>query len=420
MQRLLNKINIEKVDDINIILTGVIQANLLENKTSELKSKAPKDNTQDDTFFQREAEAQVLQAFIKIGMKKADIQQDDILGQPHFKKYEKEGKDLHLEILLATKPVIDTNVNYMDVAPSFQMPKANPKTVESKLSLLAKQQAPYTPIEKPRAAQNGDFIDIDFDGHLNGRALASASEEHYKLRVGSKSFLPGFEEQMIGMHVNERKVINITFPQDYKAKELAGKKTTFNVLLHEIREQIPLNVNDDLAQKVLKEGKATLATLKEKMAEQIVAQAFSNTYATTLKPKIIKGLLSKFDFTLPNNVVEEEIDAKVNEKAQAMSKEEQLAYKKDDTKFTALRDSLREEAKDSIKAALIVDALGKKENITVSEEEIISTLKYQALKQGQNADDFVEYYQENNLMTSVRVGLIEDKLFSKILGLDSK
>jgi len=412
------QVHIEKTDDINIILTGVIEAKLLKNKTSELKEKAQKDTTQDDTFFQREAQAQVLQEFINLGMKEASIHQDDILGQPHFQKYEKEGEDLHLKILLATKPVIDTNVNYMDVAPSFKMPKANPKTVEAKLSLLAKQQAPYTTIKKPRAVQNGDFIDIDFDGHLDGRALASASEEHYKLRVGSKSFLPGFEEQMIGMHVNERKVINITFPQDYKAKELAGKKTTFNVLLHEIREQIPLSVDDALAKKVLKDEKVTLAMLKEKMAEQIVAQTFSNTYATTLKPKIIKGLLSKFDFTLPNNVIEQEIDAKVNEKAQAMSQEEQLAYKKDDTKFTALRDSLAEEARDSIKAALIVDALGKKENITVSQEEIISTLKYQALKQGQNADDFVEYYQENNLMTSVKVGLIEDKLFSKILGLD--
>ena len=417
MQRLINKINIEKIDDINIILTGAIEANLLDKKISELKAQAPKDKVQDDTFFQREAQAQVLQDFINLGMKQAGIHQDDILGQPYFKKYEKEGEDLHIEILLATKPVIDTNVNYIDVAPSFKIPQANPKTAEAKLSLLAKQQAPYTPIEKPRTVQNGDFIDIDFDGHLNGRALAGASEKHYKLKVGSKTFLPGFEEQMIGMKVNERKVINVTFPQDYKAKELAGKKTTFNVLLHEIREQIPLSTDDKLAKKVLKDEKATLATLKEKLAEQIVAQAFSNIYATTLKPKIIKGLLSKFDFTLPNNVIEQEIDARVNEKAQVMSKEEQLAYKKDDTKFTALRNSFREEARDSIKAALIVDALGKKENITVSEDEIISTLKYQALKQGKNADDFVAYYQENNLMTSVKVGLIEDKLFSKILGI---
>lgn len=414
------QVYIEKTDDINIILTGTIKSNFLEKKISELKAQTSKDNAQDDTFFQREAEAQVLQAFINLGIKEAGIQENDILGQPYFKKYEKEEKDLHLEILLATKPIIDTNVNYMDVAPSFEMPKANPKTVDAKLSLLAKQQAAYTTIEKPRAVKNGDFIDIDFDGHLDGRALAGASEKHYKLKVGSKSFLPSFEEQMIGMHTNERKVINIIFPQDYKAKELAGKKTTFSVLLHEIREQIPLSVDDALAKKVLKEENATLVMLKEKMAEQIVAQAFSNTYNTSLKPKIIKGLLSKFNFTLPNNVIEQEIDAKVNEKAQAMSKEEQLLYKKDDTKFTELRDSLREEARDSIKAALIVDALGKKEGIDISEEEIISALKYQALKQGQNPDDFVEYYHENNLMTSVKVGLIEDKLFRKILRLDKE
>ena len=412
------QVHIEKIDDINIVLTGLIEANLLEKKISELKAKDPKDNAQDETFFQREAQAQILQDFINLGMKEAGIHQDDILGLPHFKKYEKEGEDLHLEILLATKPFINTNVNYMDVAPSFKMPKANPKTVESKLSLLAKQQAPYTTIQNPRPVQQGDFVDIDFEGHLHGKALAGANEKHYKLKIGSKTFLPGFEEQVIGMKVNERKIMHIVFPQDYKTEALAGEKTTFNVFLHEIREQIPLPVNDALAKKVLKDEKATLPTLKEKLAEQIVAQAFSNIYATTLKPKIIKGLLSKFDFTLPNNIIEQEIDARVNEKAQIMSKEEQLLYKQNDEKFTELRNSFREDARNSIKATLIVDALGKKENITVSEDELISTLKYQALKQGKNADDFVEYYQENNLMTSLKVGLIENKLVSKILGLD--
>ncbi len=414
------QVHIEKIDDINILLSGNIEMGLLKKKISELQVQAPKDRVKDDTYFQREAEAQLLQDVIEAGLKEANITPYKTLGQPHFRKYEKQSEHIYLEIELSTKPFIDVNVNYMDVAPSFKMPKANPKTVKAKLALLAKQQAPYTTIQKPRAVQNGDFIDIDFEGHLNGRALASANENHYKLKVGSQTFLPGFEKQMIGMHVNERKVINIIFPQDYKTKELAGKKTTFNVLLHEIREQIPLSVDDELAKKVLKDEKATLAILKEKLAEQIVAQAFSNTYTTTLKPKIIKGLLAKFDFTLPHNVIEQEIDARVNEKAQAMSVEEQLLYKKDDSKFTALRNSLREEARDSIKAALIVDALGKKEGIEISEEEIISTLKYQALKQGQNPDNFVEYYQENNLFTSVKVGLIEDKLFRKILRLDKK
>ena len=354
------QVHIEKIDDINILLSGNIEMGLLEKKTSELKAQAPKDRVDDDTSFQREAEAKLLQDFIEAGLQEANITPDKTLGQPHFRKYEKQRANIYLEIELSTKPFIDINVNYIDVAPSFKMPKANPKTVKTKLSLLAKQQAPYTTIQKPRAVQNGDFIDIDFEGHLNGRALASANEKHYKLKVGSQTFLPGFERQMIGMYVNERKVINIIFPQDYKTKELAGKKTTFNVLLHEIREQIPLNIDDTLAKKVLKDEKATLGILKEKLAEQIVAQAFSNIYKTTLKPKIIQGLLPKFDFTLPNNVIEQEIDARVNEKAQAMSKEEQSLYKKDDTKFTELRDSLREEARDSIKAALIVDALGKK------------------------------------------------------------
>lgn len=413
------QVTVEKLDDINIRLTGTIDNRVIETKIDALKVEAKKaDKKVNDETLERAAQGQALQEFINNGMKKANVKLEDTLGQPHFKKYEKQTKSIYLEVDISTHPIINTNTSYIDIVPTFKKPTADLKTVEAQLTLLAKQQAPFTTVVTPRAVQNGDFVDIDFEGFLNNKALASANEKHYKLKIGSQSFLPGFEAQMIGLKVNEEKVINVTFPTTYKAKELAGKETNFNVKLHEIREQIPLKIDDELAKKVLKDSQATLEVLKKKMADQLIAQTFSNTYNTTIKPKLIQGLLHKFNFTLPNNVIEQEIDARVNDKAQQMSKEDQALYKEDDSKFDALRDSLRQAAKDSIKAALIVDALAKKEGLDVSETEIIDSLKYQAQRQGQDPEKFVDYYEENNLLTSVRVGLIEDKLFSKILGLN--
>ncbi len=230
--------------------------------------------------------------------------------------------------------------------------------------------------------------------------------------------MPGFEEQVIGMKPKEEKVIKVTFPRDYQAQALAGKETEFNVTLQEIHEQLALEINDALAKKALDDETATLDTLKEKVTEQVASQAFSNLYMSTLKPQIIKGLLTKFDFTLPNNVVEQEIDGKVNERAQNMSKEELALYQESKEKFQALRDSLRSEARDSIKAALIIDALAKKEGLDVSEEEILSALTHQAEISGQKPEELIAYYQTNNLMTAVKVGLIEDKLFGMMLGLN--
>lgn len=427
------KITVQKIDDINIIMSGTVNNTIIENKITALREEAVKklknDKTLDtealkdklnqinDASFQQEAEGKILQEFIDTGMNEANVTLDDLLGQPNFKTYEKQEHGIYLDIEIATYPKIDTTVKYMDIVPSYTAPIINPKDIDDKLQEMAIKKAPYTTITTKRAVKNDDLVNLDFEGFLNGKALSGANEKEYKLKIGSNAFIPGFEEAVIGMKTDEEKTINITFPKEFQTKELAGQKAEFKVKVLEIREQIPMELNDALAQRIFDNEKATLALLKLKMTEKITAQAFSNLYNEELKPQIIKGLLSKFDFTLPNNVVEQEIDAKINERAQRMSKEEHELYKEDKTKFTALRDTLRDEASDSIKAALIVDALAKKEGIEVSDEEVLSALSMQAMMTGQDAEELVEYYKNNNLMTSAKVGLIEDKLFKNMLGI---
>ncbi|HEY9190064.1 MAG TPA: trigger factor [Sulfurovum sp.] len=408
-------LTVEKRDDINITLRGTIPHNVIQEKISELRAQAGKENAADDSTFQREAEGQILHDFIERGMKEAKVTQDEMLGQPSFKTYEEQENGLFLEVEISTRPEIDTSVAYMDIVPSYTKPTIDPKAVDAKLEEMAVQHAPFEKIKEERAVQNGDLVVIDFEGFLNGRALEGGSAEKYNLKVGSKTFIPGFEEQMIGWRTNEEKTVKITFPQDYQSKALAGQETEFKVKLHEIREQKRIELNDALAQRILGNENATLDTLKAKMAEKILTQEFSNLYNETLKPQIIRGLLTKFDFTLPNNVVEQEIDAKINERAQRMSQEEHARYKEDKEKFNELRDTLRGEARDSVKAALIVDALAKKEGVDVSDQEVLSALEIQAMMTGQDPEELLEYYKTNNLMTAAKVGLIENKLFQQWL-----
>lgn len=409
------EISVEKIDDINIIIRGTVPNSIIEEKISELKTVAEKENAADDNTYQREAEGQILHNFIETGMREAKVTQDEILGQPNFKTYEEQDNGLFLEIEIATRPEIDTNVEYMDIVPTYTKPTIDPKAVDTKLAEMAAQYATYSKVETDRAVKNGDLVVIDFEGFLNGRALEGGSAEKYNLKVGSKTFIPGFEEQMIGMQKNEEKTVKVTFPQEYQSKALAGKETEFKVKLHEIQEQNTITLDDALAQKILGDEKATLGILKAKMAEKILAQEFSNLYNEVLKPQIIKGLLTKFDFTLPNNVVEQEIDAKINERAQRMSQEEHARYKEDKEKFNQLRDTVRGEARDSVKAALIVDVLAKKEGVDVNDQEVLSALEIQAMMTGQDPKELLEYYKENNLMTSAKVGLIENKLFNQWL-----
>lgn len=421
------KVTVEKIDDINMIISGTVDEEMTQERAATLKkqaaTKTKKEETAEtqaaqmnDDSFQQEAESEILKEFIQAGLKEANIDVENVLGQPGFKKYEKRDNGIYLEIQISTNPEIDTSVNYMDAIPAFEKPKADPKKVEAKLLEMAVQQAPFTAIQNPRAVAHGDVAVIDFEGFLDGVAFEGGTAEKFNLKIGSNSFIPGFEEQVIGMEYNEEKTIIVTFPQEYQSEDLAGKETEFKVKLHEIQEQKVLETDDAFAQKILNDQKATLETLKAKLADQITSESLSQLYYNELKPKLIDALLKKFEFTLPSNIVEQEIDAKTYEKIQQMSEEEKVIYKENKEKFHSLRDSVREEAKNTIKTALIVDALAKKENVVVNEQEVLSALYFQAMMSGQDAQELVAYYTENNLMTSAKMRLTEDKLFGQMLG----
>lgn len=413
------KVTVERVDDVNFIIKGTAENSLVLEKVAALK-KAAQDLQEDasDEKLEQQAATQVFKEFIAAGIEEAGIGMKNLLGQPGLKKYEKQGDDIYFEVELATVPQINTDIEYADIIPSFTKPKATPEAVEAKLAEFMQQQAPFIKIEEARAVAAGDVALIDFKGFVDGEAFEGGSAEKFKLKIGSGSFIPGFEDQVIGMQYGQEKTITVTFPNDYQSKDLAGKETKFEIKLHEIQEQKAQTPDDAFAQSILNDTAATVETLKSKLADQVISQALTELYNSELKPQLIEGLLSKFDFTLPNNIVEQEIDAKVREKLHYLSKEEQTQYIEDKEKFLALRDSVRQEARDGIKIAMIVEVLAEKEGVTVDEQEVISALSYQAMMTGQDAQALVKYYQDNNLMHSAKLGLTEDKLFGKILGFD--
>lgn len=413
------KVSIEKIDDINFIMSGSVENSVIEQKVAKLKEEAAKVDTTDDAdneSIEQDAAGQVFQDFINEGIKEANLDVENILGQPGLKKYEQQENSIYFEVEVAISPEIDVNIDYKDIAPSYTKPKASPEAVEAKLAEFAQQQAPFTKLETPKAIELGDVAVIDFTGFIDDKVFEGGSADKFNIKVGSQQFIPGFEEQLVGMEYGEVKDVIVSFPEDYSADDLAGKEAKFVVTLHEIQEQRAAPIDDAFAQKVLQKPDATLETLREQFAEQVTAEELSQIYMSDLKPQIVLALLKKFDFTLPNNVVEQEIDAKVREKTRGFSEDQHKEYMEDKGKFQELRESVRDEARQSIKLALIVEALAKREGIDVHEQEVIAALGYQATMTGQDPQALVQYYQDNNLMTSAKMGLTEDKLFGHILG----
>lgn len=409
-------ITVDKLDDINYLISGTVDNETIEKKVETLKASADTDDKENTEKAAEAAAGEAFKEFIDAGIKEAGIDVDTLLGQPALKRYEQREGAVYFEVELATSPEIDVSIDVSDIIPAFTKPVADPAAVEAKLVEFAQTQAPFKPIAAPKAIENDDVAVIDFKGYIDGAEFEGGSAEKFNIKVGSQQFIPGFEEQLIGMEYGEVRTIKVTFPKDYSAPDLAGKDTEFVVTLHEIQEQKAETPDDAFAKKILSDQNATIETLKEKLADQVTSEEVSKIYMRDLKPKIVAGLISKFDFTLPNNIVEQEIDAKVSEKSRTFTEEQHKEYAENKGKFMELRESVREEARDSIKKSLIVEALAKKEGIDVHEQEVHAALAYQAMMTGQDADELVKYYKENNLMTSAKMGLTEDKLFGQMLG----
>ena len=427
------KVTVNKIDDANILVEGTIENSVIDANVDKLAKEAGKQMKVDGfrkgkvpphvvkklhgDKLRQDAEQDALKSLMDEGIKEAGIAAKDIIGEPMFKKYDKNDNGIDVALEISLRPDVKLE-GYEKVVPAFEKPEAEEKEVEEKLSEIAKQQAPFEKIKRKRMVRDGDTVIIDFEGFVDGKAFDGGKAEKFSLKIGSGQFIPGFEDQIIGMKYDEEKTIEVKFPEGYQSDELAGKDAEFKVLLHEIQEQVEPEINDEFAQKLLQDEKATVDTLKEKLSEQIVQEKVSKLYNEELKPKLIEALVGHFDFALPNNIVEQEIDAKVNAKAREMTEEELNEFKENPEKIEALREEVKEDAVNSVKATFIVDALAKKEAVDVNDQEVSQAIYYESMMSGQDPEQVIKYYRDNNLLPAVKMGMIEDKLFGKLLGLD--
>ncbi len=368
--------------------------------------------------LQQDAESQAIQDIIEQAKKELEINPVDIISEPTFKKYDKSDENIETELIISLRPTIEVE-GYKDLAPKYDEPTVEDAEIDEKLQTLLDANAPYESISETRALKKDDQANFDFVGRVDGVEFDGGKAEGFELIIGSGQFIPGFEDQMVGMTKEETKEITVTFPEDYQAADLAGKEAVFTVTLNDIKEKAEATLDEAMIKKLIpNEDDATADTVKEKIAEQIKSEKVSKLYNETLKPQLIESLVNKYDFALPQNIVDQEIDAQVNNKAREMSEDELAEYKDNEEKINELRESVKEMATNSVKATFLVDYLAKKEGVDVNDQEVSQTIYYEAMMSGQDPQEVINYYQENNLLPAIKMGMIEDKLFAKIIGIN--
>ena len=424
--------NAKKIDEANAVVTATLQAAAIDESLTKIAQQAAK--TLDVQGFRKgkvpvavvksryadklkqDAESEALRAVLNEAMGELKISNSELIGEPAITKFDKqENGNIDVEIQLSCKPQFDLG-DYKALLPEIKAKKITAKEIDEKLNEIASHSAPLEKIKRKRAVKEGDFAVIDFEGFKDGVAFEGGKAEGHTLEIGSGSFIPGFEDQIIGMKYDEEKEITVTFPTNYQAKHLAGADVVFKVKLHEIQEKAEPVIDDEFAKKVLpQEEGANVEMLKEKMKEQIKLEKTAKYYNEELKPAYLEALVEKIDFAVPTTVLDQEISQVLNNQVRAMSDEEIKELQENKDKIEKMRDEATPEAVKSVKATFIIDALAKAEGVTVSDQEVTQTLYYEAMMQGQDGQALIKQYQELGYLPAIKMSMIEQKVITKLL-----
>lgn len=250
--------------------------------------------------------------------------------------------------------------------------------VENELKSLQERQAELV-VKEDGTVADGDTVVLDFEGFVDGEAFEGGKAENYSLEIGSGSFIPGFEEQLVGTATGEEKDVEVSFPEEYHAAELAGKPAVFKVKIHEIKGK-ELPAMDDEFAKDADEEVETLAELKTKIKDRLTHDK-EHQKEHHVRDTIVEKAAANAEIDVPESMVATEVDRMISEfdqrlQSQGMNLELYFQFSGQDEE--ALRGQMKDEAAMRVRANLTLEAIAKAENIEVSDEDVTAEIEKMA------------------------------------------
>ncbi|NNE51084.1 MAG: trigger factor [Sulfitobacter sp.] len=318
----------------------------------------------------------------------------------------KEGDDVEVQMTYEALPEIP-EVDMSAVKLERLVVKADDAAIDEALKNLAETAQDFKARKKGSKAKDGDQVVLDFVGKVDGEAFEGGSAEDYPLVLGSNSFIPGFEEQLVGAKAGDEKAVTVNFPEDYQADHLAGKEATFDCTIKEVKEPVAAEINDELATKF---GAEDLAALKGQIAERLEAE-----YAGASRAVMKRGLLDKLDdmvsFDLPPSLVE----AEAGQIAHQLWHEENPDVQGHDHPEIEPTEEHMTLAKRRVRLGLLLAEIGQKAEVEVTDAEMTQAIMNQARQYPGQERQFFEFVQQNQQMQQqLRAPLFEDKVVDHI------
>jgi trigger factor len=317
-----------------------------------------------------------------------------------------EGTDLEYTMAVETLPEIEP-ADLTGLSLERVVAPVDDKAVDEALDRIANSNREFEPVKKKRAAKEGDQLIIDFAGTVDGEARPGMDGQDYPLELGAGNFIPGFEDQLIGIKPEEKKTITVTFPAEYHAADLAGKEAKFEVTAKELRAPTKVKLDDEFAKKF---GLTDLEALK-KMARDQIEGEYGRLTRLKLKRSLMDALAEKHDFPVPQGMVDLEFES-IWKQVQAELTPEEKAKPEDEVKA-----EYRTIAERRVRLGLLLSEIGKRNTIQVTQEELNRGLIAEARRYPGQEREVLDAYRNNpRALDGLRAPIYEDKVVDHILG----
>ena len=353
-----------------------------------------------DEQIQYEAAQDVAQDTLVKGIEEKEI---ELIDRPELKIDKINNEACVLTFVCPCEPDVKLG-DYKNLGYKVEDVAVSDGEIDSELDRLKEQKAEIE-IKEDGAVEKGDIAVIDYEGFKDGVAFDGGKAENYDLTIGSNSFIPGFEDQLIGMKADEEKEINVTFPEDYHAEDLKGKAVVFKVKLHEIKKKVLATIDDELVKDLKIKDVNTVDELKNYIKENLFKNK-KNEAENKAVEEMLNKLTEKAEIDIPYVMVTNEQENMVNDYANRFM-QQGIAFdqflKMTGQTIEQLKDSFKEDAKKRVKTTLCLKEVSKLENLKPTSEDIENEFKKMAEQYNMKVEEVKKYVSNSQISKDLAV-----------------
>ena len=334
------------------------------------------------------------------------------MARPSFEVTKLSDDELEIKVIIVTRPEVELG-KYTGYKLGKEEASVTDEELDASLAELRKQNATIAP--KEGQAENGDIVVIDFEGSVNGVPFEGGKAENHELELGSHSFIAGFEEQLVGASAGIEVDVKVTFPENYGPDEIAGKDAVFHVKVNEVKQKILPELDDEFVKELGMPNVENVEQLKEARREQLLKSKENNNKRQYLD-KLFEEIRKDSKFDIPEEILAEETENRKKDLEQRLQQsgidlEQYLVLTR--TSEEDLKKQLEVEAQKGLESWLVLDTVGQKENINITDEEVEFELAKMADQYKMSIDQIKQALgqQISQFKGNLVMSKIEDYLF---------